>query len=72
MFDLGTSFRASVERDPDALAIIDGTTRMSYARWYKRISALVAGFDEIGLKPGDHLVTLLQNTWQAATMHWAC
>jgi len=72
MFDLGTSFRASVERDPDALAIVDGTTRMTYARWYKRISALVAGFDEIGLKPGDHLVTVLQNTWQAATMHWAC
>ena len=24
------------------------------------------------LKPGDHLVTLLQNNWQAATIHWAC
>ena len=26
----------------------------------------------MGLKPGDHLVTLLQNNWQAATLHWAC
>ena len=25
-----------------------------------------------GLKPGDHLVTLLQNRWEAATLHWAC
>ncbi len=72
MFDLGTSFRASIERDPDALAIVDGATRMTYGQWYKRISALVAGFDEIGLKPGDHIVTVLQNTWQAATLHWAC
>ena len=23
-------------------------------------------------KPGDHLVTLLQNRWEAATIHWAC
>ena len=33
---------------------------------------LVAAFDEIGLKPGDRLVTVLQNDWQAATIHWAC
>ena len=41
-------------------------------QWYRRISALVAGFDAPGLKPGDHLVTLLQNRWEAATIHWAC
>src|SRR6202161_3749258 len=26
----------------------------------------------MGLKPGNHLVTVLQNNWQAATIHWAC
>lgn len=72
MLDLGNSFRASVERDPASLAIVDGAVRLSYAQWYQRISALVAGFDELGLKPGDHLLTLLQNRWQAATLHWAC
>ena len=41
-------------------------------QWYRRISALVAGFDALELKPGDHLVTVLQNRWEAATMHWAC
>ena len=41
-------------------------------QWYERISALVAGFDELGLEAGDHLVTLLQNRWEAATVHWAC
>jgi 2-furoate---CoA ligase len=72
MLDLGLSFIASVARDPDAPAIVDGATRLTYAQWYRRISALVAGFDAIGLKTGDHLVTALQNRWEAATLHWAC
>ncbi len=72
MLDLGLSFLASVARDPDALAIIDGDIRLTYAQWYRRICALVLGFDAIGLKAGDHLVTALQNRWEAATLHWAC
>jgi 2-furoate---CoA ligase len=72
LLDLGTSFVASVARDPGALAIVDGDVRLSYVDWYRKISALVAGFDELGLTPGDRLVTVLQNNWQAATIHWAC
>src|SRR5580698_9974805 len=72
MLDLGQSFIGSVARDPDALAIVDGALRLSYAQWYRRISAVVAGFDSLGLKPGDHLVTVLQNRFEAATLHWAC
>jgi len=72
MLDLGLSFLSSVARDPNALAIVDGEVRLTYAQWYARISALVAGFDAIGLKAGDHLVTVLQNRWEAATLHWAC
>jgi 2-furoate---CoA ligase len=72
MLDLGTSFVASVARDPSALAIVDDGVRLTYAQWYARISSLVASFDRIGLKPGDHLVTVLQNCEAAATLHWAC
>src|SRR5437588_12756296 len=72
MFDLGTSFLASVARDPNALAIVDGTLRLTYREWYGRISSVVAGFDALGLRSGDHLVTVLQNRWEAATLHWAC
>jgi 2-furoate---CoA ligase len=72
MLDLGTSFVASVERDPGALAIVDGDIRLTYQQWYGKISSLIAAFDELGLKPGDHLLTVLQNCWQAATIHWAC
>jgi 2-furoate---CoA ligase len=72
MLDLGRSFIASVARDPDAPAIVDGDLRLTYAQWYARISSLVASFDVIELKSGDHLITALQNCWQAATVHWAC
>src|SRR6202162_6098333 len=72
MLDLGASFVASVARDPNALAIVDNGIRLTYAQWYARISSLVAWFDRIGLKPGDHLITMLQNCEAAATLHWAC
>ena len=72
MLDLGTSFIASVERDPKALAIVDGATRLTYVEWYRRISGVVAALDELGLRSGDHLLTAAQNRWEAATIHWAC
>jgi len=72
MLDLGLSFLASVARDPDALAVVDGDVRLTYAQWYRTISALVDGFDALEFKPGDRLVTLLTNRWEAATLHWAC
>jgi 2-furoate---CoA ligase len=72
MLDLGLSFLGSVARDPQALAIVDGEVRLTYAQWYRRLSSLVAGFDALGLKPRDHLVTVLTNRCEAATLHWAC
>ncbi len=72
MLDLGLSFLGSVARDPQALAIVDGEVRLTYAQWYRRISSLVAGLDALGLGPGDHLVTVLTNRWEAASLHWAC
>ena len=72
MLDLGTSFLASVARDPDALAVVDGDVRLTYTQWYRRISQVIGGLDMLGLKPGDHIVTVLTNRWEAATLHWAC
>jgi 2-furoate---CoA ligase len=69
MLDLGTSLVASVSRDPHALALVDGDLRLSYAQWFSRISALAHGLD---LKPGRHVLSLLQNRFEAASLHWAC
>ena len=72
MYDLGRAFAASLEREPDALAVVDGDTRLTYGEWYRRIRAVAGGLDGLGLRRGDHLVTVLQNRWEAATLHWAC
>jgi 2-furoate---CoA ligase len=72
MLDLGTSFLASVARDPQAIAVVDGDVRLTYGEWLRKISAVVAGLDAQGLRRGDHLATVLQNRWQTATLHWAC
>ena len=72
MFDLGRSFLASVERSPGATAIVDGDVRLSYENWMSRISALADGLASLGLKRGDHVLVVMQNRWQMATLHWAC
>jgi 2-furoate---CoA ligase len=72
MFDLGRTFLASVERSPDALAVVDGPARLSYGAWHREIGRVAAGLDRLGLRRGDHLLVLLQNRLEAATLHWAC
>lgn len=72
MLDLGRSFVAIVERDPDALALVDGERRLSYGQWLGHVSRAASGLEQLGLARGDHLVTALQNRWEAATLHWAC
>ena len=72
MPDLGRAFLAAVARSPRACAIVDGPRRLTYAEWAVRIGNAAAGLDALGLGPGDHLVTVLRNRLEAATLHWAC
>ncbi len=72
MFDLGRGFLASAERMPDAAAISDGAVRLTYGGWRDAVLRLVGGLDAMGLAPGDHVVTLLTNRLEAASLHMAC
>ena len=72
MLDLGRGFLQSVERNPDAVALVDGTLRLSYAQWARRIGGVMRGLADLGLKRGDLLLSVLQNRHEAATLHWAC
>lgn len=72
MLDLGRTFLQSVERSPDALAIVDGDARLSYGQWHDTIRAVAGGLERLGLRHGDHLVAILQNRLEMATLHWAC
>ena len=72
MFDLGRTFLAAVERSPDALAIVDGERRLSYAAWYARDRRVAGGLAALGLSRGDRLAVILQNRLEMASLHWAC
>ncbi|HVL75207.1 MAG TPA: AMP-binding protein [Noviherbaspirillum sp.] len=72
MLDLGRTFLQSVERSPNALAIIDGERRFSYAQWYEQIQRTAQGLRSNGIGKGDHIVVILQNRYEMATLHWAC
>lgn len=72
MLDLGTTLIAAVERDAKAMAIVDGELRLSYGDWWDKVCRTAAALEETGLACGDHLVVVLQNRWEMATLHWAC
>ena len=72
MLDLGRTFLQSVERSPVALAIVDGDIRLTYAQWFDKVCHVAGGLAALGLGRGDHLLVVLQNRWEMATLHWAC
>ncbi len=72
VFDLGRSFLASVNRLPSAIAISDGKIRRTYNQWQKDVLSIVSGLDSLNLRIGDHVVTMLTNRYEAASLHIAC
>jgi 2-furoate---CoA ligase len=69
--DLGSTFLAATEREPNALAIVDGTLRLSYAQWEERVRRAVSGLQRHGVGRGDRVVTVLKNGEPIATLYWA-
>ncbi|HEY1727013.1 MAG TPA: AMP-binding protein [Candidatus Baltobacteraceae bacterium] len=69
--DLGTTFCAAVEREPNALAIVDGAIRLTYAQWKERVMRVVSGLQQRGVGRGDRVVTVLRNSEPMATLYWA-
>jgi 2-furoate---CoA ligase len=72
LLDLGRTLLQSVERSPHALAVVDGYQRLTYIDWYERIQRVAEGLSTLGMKRGDHLLVVLQNRIETATLHWAC
>ena len=72
MLDLGRTFLQAVERNPNALAIVDGDVALSYRQWHEQIGRMAAVMHRFGLSRGDRLIAVLQNRWEMASLHWAC
>ena len=72
MTDLGRVLIAAAERNPGALAVVDGAQRFDYAAWLDTAARLATGLGGLGLARGDRLAVIMQNRWQMAALHWAC
>jgi 2-furoate---CoA ligase len=70
--DLGTAFAFAVERHPGHEAIVDGSTRRTYAQWYSDIRAVAGALRRSGVNAGDHVVVVMRNRYEMATLYWAC
>ena len=70
--DLGTIFERAVIRDPGAPAVVDGGMRRTYGEWYDDIRHIAGGLGTRGIGPGDHVVLVLSNRFEMATLYWAC
>ena len=69
---LGTVFARAVARDPDALAVVDGAVRMTYAEWDAEIGRIAAGLLRMGVETGDAVAAVLSNRVKMASLFWAC
>src|SRR5262249_4628633 len=70
--DLGSAFAASVVRRPHEVAFVEGNRGMTYADWYREIASVAGGLRDMGLQAGDHLVLVMRNRYEMATLYWAC
>lgn len=72
MLDLGRTFLQSVDRAAGATALVDGGLRLTWGAWARAIGGAQRGLAALGLRHGDHVLCVLQNRHEAATLHWAC
>ena len=70
--NLGEAFARGVARNPNHLALVDGERRLTWSEWDLEVRRLAGGLRAAGLKRGDHLVTVLSNRAETATLYWAC
>lgn len=64
-FTLHDLLRNSVERDADAVAIVDGKTEYSYADLDRTSVSLGAALVEAGVEKGDRVGVYLEKSWEA-------
>src|ERR1700757_1399097 len=49
---------------PNAEAVVDGPTRLTYAQWGRRVRGLTAGLRNLGLRTGEVVASIGQNSFR--------
>jgi long-chain acyl-CoA synthetase len=61
VLSLATVLAEAARRYPDKIAVVDGTTRVTYAELWREARAYAAGLHELGVRPGDTVAMLIPN-----------
>ncbi len=70
---LGAELITAADERPDAVAVVDGGTRVTFAGLIARGDALgTRMIDDLGLAPGDRIVVQLPNCWEFVVLLLAC
>lgn len=69
---LGAYLHEWAEAYGDAVAVVDGDTRLTYRELAGRADALACRLLDLGLNPGDAILVQLPNGWEFVTLTLAC
>ena len=70
--DLGAEIAGVAAARPDATALVDGATRISYGSLLARADALAGRLARLGMRPGMRIVVQLPNSWPFVVLTLAC
>src|SRR5262245_25387456 len=68
---LARLLRHSALRQPQAVAVVDGAARLTYAELYARSTNLGLGFQRVGVRRGDRVLLVLRNRLEHVLAWWA-
>ena len=69
--NLALTLLAAADRRPEAEALVDGDTRLTYRELLDRAARLAGGLAQLGLRPGEPLCALLSNRHETVELYWA-
>ena len=69
---LGSYLHEWAEAYGDAVAVVDGDTRLTYRQLIGRADGLACRLLDSGLNPGDAMLVQLPNGWEFVTLTLAC
>jgi 2-hydroxy-7-methoxy-5-methyl-1-naphthoate---CoA ligase len=61
-----------VECQPDAEALVDGTTRLTYRQLWHRSAACAQALLDLGMTAGDRIIVQLPNSWEFVALALGC
>ncbi|HEY7691997.1 MAG TPA: AMP-binding protein [Gaiellaceae bacterium] len=70
--NLALSLLYAAERSPDAEAVVETETRITYAGLRERAARLATGLEREGLARGDRLAAVVRCRHESVLLYWAC